>query len=59
MTQSGEFWRNYAITHFLRPRLRTSEGKRNRFGSGLLLSGPCRARTDDPLIKSQLLYQLS
>jgi excisionase family DNA binding protein len=22
-------------------------------------SGPCRARTDDPLIKSQLLYQLS
>ncbi len=23
------------------------------------ISGPCRARTDDPLIKSQLLYQLS
>ena len=25
----------------------------------LNLGGPCRARTYDPLIKSQLLYQLS
>ncbi len=25
----------------------------------LKLGGPCRARTYDPLIKSQLLYQLS
>ena len=26
---------------------------------GSKLGGPCRARTYDPLIKSQLLYQLS
>ena len=46
----------------VRDQMRDQKEKGNRLGCPNLLimrSEPCRARTCDPLIKSQLLYQLS